>query len=311
LAQGQAVAPLERLPLASRVANALVAYVAYLGKFFWPVDLAPFYPHSAAGFPIWKVAATVLALVVITAAVMARRWRNPYLLVGWLWYLGMLVPVIGLVQVGGQSIADRYTYLPQVGLAIVLAWAAAEAYRRWPASRWLWSVVATLTLAALMTVAWRQTGYWRDSVPLWYHTLACTSRNTGAHINLGAALSDRGRTAEAIIHFQQALKLKPEYAETHNNLANMLLISGRIEEAIPHYQRALEITPDYAEVHANLGTALAKLGRTDEAIKHYQKALVLAKQQHKTAMVKDLMARLRSCQKGTARPAPQLSSAVA
>jgi tetratricopeptide (TPR) repeat protein len=254
-----------------RTGNALISYVAYLGQFFCPVDLAPYYPRRPV-LPPWEMAAAALTLAALTAA--AIRWRRgPWLLVGWLWYVGMLLPVIGLVQFGAQAEADRFTYLPQIGLAIALVWTAADACRSWPRLRRTGAVAATCGLVILVVSGWRQTFYWHDSEVLWTRTLACTSRNTTAQNNLGIVLAKRGRIDEAIDHYRKALEIEPNHAEAHNNLGLALAGRGRIDEAIDHYQRTLKIDPGDAAAHVNLGLALAGRGRIDEAMSHFQKAL--------------------------------------
>ena len=192
LAQRRAIVPVDAMPLSARISNALVSYVAYLGQFFYPVGLAVLYPHPGPGLPLWKPVAALLALAAISIAVLVWRRRRPAVLVGWFWYLGMLVPVIGLVQVGTQAMADRYTYLPQIGLCIALAWGAAQAVASWPYRRWACGAGSALVLAVLMACAWRQTTFWRDSEALWKHTLDCTSRNSVAHDNLGFVLARQG-----------------------------------------------------------------------------------------------------------------------
>jgi Tfp pilus assembly protein PilF len=195
------------------------------------------------------------------------------LLVGWLWYLGVLVPVIGLVQVGVAAAADRFTYLSQIGLCLALVWAAADACRSWPYRRWVCGVASVLVLAVLMGCAWRQTSFWRDGETLWTHALACTSRNDVAHNNLAFALQQRGKIDEAAAHCRQALEINPDYAEAHNNLGAALADLGRSDEAIQHYRKAVDLKPDYAGAHANFGIALTRGGRFDEAMTQYRKAL--------------------------------------
>jgi tetratricopeptide (TPR) repeat protein len=261
------------LPLPSRIANALVSYVAYLGQFFYPVGLAVFYPLPQNALPVWKILGSGLLLAGISLAVLACRRKHPYCLVGWLWYLGMLVPVIGLVQVGSQAMADRYTYLTQIGLYIALAWGAERISRRWPYRRWVGGVISVLVVTNLAWCAWQQVSYWKDDETLWTHTLACTSQNCLAHNNLGNVLAGHRRVEEAIAHYRKALEINPDDVKVHNNLGAALAHGGQIEEAIAHYRRALEINPDDVEAHSNLGVALAGRGRVDEAIAHYRKAL--------------------------------------
>ena len=233
----------ETFLLGGRIANALVSYAAYLGQFVYPVGLAVFYPHPGDQIPIANVLVAVLVLTLISAAVLCCRRRCPYLLMGWLWYLAVLAPVIGLVQAGWQARADRFTYLPQIGLAIALAWGAADVLRGWPHRGWLCGSVSALVLAVLMGCAWRQTCFWCDSETLWTHALTCTLRNDTAHDKLGLALVGRGQLEAAIAHYQKALEISPGNVEVHNNLSVALASRGRLDEAIMHCREALRIAP--------------------------------------------------------------------
>ncbi len=261
------------LPFWGRIANALVSYVAYLVQFFYPVGLVVFYPHPGANLPAWKIIGALVVLASISAGMLACRRRLPYLLMGWLWYLGMLVPVSGVAQAGLQARADRFTYLPQIGLCIALAWAVADVSRAPSCRRWACGIVSALVLAVLMGCAWRQTSFWRDSETLWTHTLACISQNSFAHKCLGSDLQMQGRLDEAMIHYRKALEIDPHYADAHNELGRALIDKGRLGEADAHCRKALEIDPDCAEAHNNLGNVLANRGQSDEAIARYQKAL--------------------------------------
>jgi tetratricopeptide (TPR) repeat protein len=274
-AQRGAIRPLDQLAFSERLANAAVAYVGYLGKMLYPTNLAVLYPLPKEPPPAWEVVAAFAVLLAISLAVFVVRRRRPYLLVGWLWYLGTLAPVIGLVQVGSQAMADRYTYLTQIGLYMAIAWGAADVVGGWPNRRWVFAA-ASVVMAGLMACGWRQTHYWRDSETLWAHTVACTTQNPIAHCNLGFALVSHGHVEEveeAIKHFRRALELKPDYVQAHNNLGLALSGRGRFDEAIRHYRKALEIQPDYVEARINIGVALASSGRVDEAIEHFQKEL--------------------------------------
>jgi len=274
-AQKEAIQSFEQIPLPLRVDNALISYVTYLGQMFWPSGLAVLYPFPANGRPLSEVIPALVLLLSITMGVFLLRKLRPYLLTGWLWYLIMLVPVIGILQVGIQTNADRYTYLPQIGLYLLLTWAAAGLCAEWRHRRAVLGGCSAVILAALIFCAHTQTSYWRNSESLWTHTLACTSDNFTAHNNLGNALLQKGKIPEAITNFQQALQIKPDYAEAHYNLGNTLLQKGKVDEAISHYQQALLIKPDYANAHNNLGTALFQKGKVDEAISHYQQALLI------------------------------------
>ncbi len=271
--QGNASALNTHLSVWWRITNALVSYVTYLGQLFYPVGLAVFYPYPSGNPPVGKAIGALVVLACISVGVLACGRRCPYLLVGWLWYLGMLVPVIGLVQQGSQARADRFTYLPQIGLYVALAWGAADVCRSWPHRRWVCGAASALVLAVLMGCAWRQTSFWCDSQTLWTHALACTTGNTRAHYNLGVDLADRNRTDEAMAQYRKALEIKPDFAEAHNNLGSALIDQGRFDEAIDHCRKALETQPDNAIIHACLGRALVSGHRFEEAIGHYRKAL--------------------------------------
>jgi len=275
LSQTEAILIAHGLTFPERIGNALVAYAAYLGQLVYPAGLAVLYPHPAHGWPVWPVGLSVLVLLGISAGVVAGCRKQPYLLVGWLWYLGMLVPVIGLVQVGEQAWADRYTYLPQIGLYIAVAWGMVELCGAWRWRRVMLGTAAAAIVAGLMAAAYVQTGYWKDSITLWTRTLACTSGNYSAHYDLGNALAEQGKLAEAIQHYERALQLNPDYIAAQNNLGLALARQGKLVEAIQHYQRALHAKPDYAAAHYNLGNALAAQGKPVEAIQHYERAIQL------------------------------------
>jgi tetratricopeptide (TPR) repeat protein len=263
----------DKLPFGLRMENAVVSYVTYLWQMIHPSGLACLYPNPANYLPFWQVAGAVGLLLAISGAVWAFRQTHPWLVVGWLWYVGMMIPVIGIVQISGYAHADRYTYLPQIGLYLMLTWAAADLCVGWRHRRVVLGGFSTVILMALIFCACAQTSYWRNSESLWTHTLACTSDNFIAHNNLGNALLKMGSVDEAIIQYQKALQIKPDFAEAHNNLGNILLQQGKVDEAIAHCQRALQINPDSPEAHNNLGNALLQQGKMDDAIAQYQKVL--------------------------------------
>ena len=265
--------PDKEISLSLRIGNALVSYAAYCGQMFYPVGLASLYPFPINGVPAEKIILALLMLVAVTVGAVCWWQKRPYFLMGWFWYLGMLVPVIGLVQVGGQSRADRYTYLPQIGLYILLTWTVAELTSAWRTRRWVLGIGSMAVIAVLIICAHAQTTYWRDSESLWTHTLACTSDNNVAHDQLGDALSDQGRMDEAIAQFQESLAISPDDDEAHGNLGYIFLQQGRLDEAVAQFQKALEVKPDYPEASFNLGNAFLQQGRLVEAIACYQKAL--------------------------------------
>ena len=272
-AQDEAVSPGDIIPMSLRIANALVSYMVYIGNLFYPVGLAVFYTYPESSLPLWKVAASTLTLTCISIAVLVWRCRFPYLFVGWFWYVGMLVPVIGLMQVALHAMADRYTYLPQIGLCIALTWGVAQLIASWRHRRWVCGVASALVVPVLMGCAWRQTSYWRDSETLWTHTLACTSNNYIAHNSLGLVLADHGQIDAAIAHYQKAVEIKPDFAWAHTNLGTALAVRGQVDAATAHFRKAVEIKPDFAEAHTSLGIALAVRGQVDAAIAHFRKAL--------------------------------------
>ncbi len=272
-AQRHAMKSLVQVAFAERVANAAVAYVAYLGKMLYPASLAVLYPLPMDPSPAWEVIAAVAVLVTISTAVFVARRKCPYLLIGWLWYLGTLAPVIGLVQVGDQAMADRYTYLTQIGLYMAIAWGAAHAAGSWPYRRWLLAGVSAIVLAGLMVCAWRQTSHWQNSETLWTHTLASTSQNSVAHNNLGLVLAGRGQFDEAIAYYGKALEIKPDYVDAHNNMGTALARRDQVDAAIEHLRKALELQPDYVKAHNNLGNVFAQSGQVDEAVAQFRAAL--------------------------------------
>jgi tetratricopeptide (TPR) repeat protein len=284
LAQKQALDASLKPPLAERVGNALVSYAVYLGQMIWPARLAVLYPYPEGNLKAAHVILALLLLLSISAAVFVWRRKYPFLLTGWLWYLGMLVPMIGIVQVGSQGRADRYTYLPQIGLYLLVAWGAMELFHQWRRSRVILAGAGLLIITALITRSYFQTSYWQDTETLWKHATATTSNNYIASNNLAQFLFQSGRFDEAIAECQKALKIKPDFAAAHNNLGAALVENkrgdngarrqnGAVDEAIVHYRRALQINPDFAQAHSNLGTALLLKGQVDEAIAHYQKAV--------------------------------------
>jgi tetratricopeptide (TPR) repeat protein len=259
--------------IAARLGNAIVSYTAYLGQTFYPTNLAAFYPFPASGIPPSKVFLSLVLLASVSVGVFALRRSQRYLVVGWLWYLGMVTPVIGLIQVGEQARADRFTYLPQIGLLLLIAWAMGDLCASLRHRRAVLGAGALMAVAALMACAHLQASHWKNSESLWSHTLACTSGNNIAHNNLGTALLQMGRVDEAAIHFQKALEVQPNYAEARSNLGNVFFQKGRVDEAVANYQKALEINPKFALARYNVGVAFLQNGRGHDAVEHFQGAL--------------------------------------
>ncbi|MEN6406216.1 MAG: tetratricopeptide repeat protein [Thermoguttaceae bacterium] len=256
-----------------RIGNAAISYVVYLRQFFWPVDLASLYMRRPPILPLWQVWGSVALLAAISGFVWSLRRRCPYLLVGWFWYLGMLLPVVGLVPFGNQAPADRFTYLPQIGLAVAAAWTVADLCRRGFVLRRTLVAGSVLSLLVLMGASYRQTSFWRDGETHARRSLACTSQNYRAHTMLGNALARQGRTNEAVAEFQRALAIQPDFADASYNLGVAAAAQGRPDRAIFYYRKAIAASPDHANAHNNLGAALMQFGRIDEAMKHCQAAL--------------------------------------
>jgi tetratricopeptide (TPR) repeat protein len=273
LAQQEAIIGIRQLTFAERVANAVVSYLVYLGKTLYPAHLAAVYPYPRDHLPVAQAIPAFLFLLIISATFFLCRRKYPFLLVGWLWFLGMLVPMIGIVQVGQQPWADRYTYLPQIGLCIMAVWGATELLSHWRRQREVAIAIAVVIIAGLLVQSCLQTSYWRNSEVLWKQALANTLNNHIAENNLGAYFLTKGRLDEAAVHFREAIRIYPTYPKAHNNLGYVLATKGNWAEAIPFYEAALRSQPAYAKAHNNLAIALAQVGRTGEALAHFHEAL--------------------------------------
>lgn len=271
---GGAIGTLDKYPMSVRIENALSAYVLYIAKTIWPMHLMIPYPHPGK-IPLWQVGSALAILAGISVMVFRRGRKYPYLVVGWLWYLGTLLPVIGLIQVGYHALADRYTYIPLVGLFIITAWGVADISSRWHPryKRTVLISLAGITFAFLTAVAWVQVGYWKNSIKLFEHSLNLDTRNLAAHNNLGTALLGKGDIKGGEFHFHEALKLDPNNAITHHNLGLSLYRQGKTEEAIKLYEKALKLNPRQIQTHIKLGDALLARGDLEGAIKHYSVAL--------------------------------------
>jgi protein O-mannosyl-transferase len=275
LAQREAFAPIRAVPLQERLANAVVAYVEYIGQAIYPAHLAVLYPYPEGGLNVAEVIVALLFLLIVSVIFFVWRKTYPFALTGWLWFLGMLVPMIGIVQVGSQPMADRYTYLPEIGLYILATWGAMRLFDKWRHNREVLAVAALLIIGAFAARSYFQTSYWQDSETLWRHTVDVTSRNYIAHNNLAGTLLDKGQLNEAIAHYREAVEIMPNVAQVQSNLGNALVREGNVEEAIVHLQKALQIDPAYAEAYNHMGSALMKKGQAGEAIGYYQKAVQL------------------------------------
>ena len=272
--QAGAVGSLAVFPPAVRMANALVAYTGYLKNIFWPSGLAFFYPFSPQIPMLQWGAAGVVMISVSCLAVMARR-RHPCLFTGWLWYAGALVPVIGLIQVGQQSMADRYTYIPAVGIWIAVAWGVPAMLPGGRYRRPLMTLGAIFFLIVLGWSARQQVGYWRDSATLFHRALNVTSGNYAVHNNLGMVYAEQGKMTEAIEQYRKALTIYPGFAKAHNNLGAALVEQGRLSEAVRHFSEALRLFPRFSQARYNWGLVLEKQGKPDQAEAQYTEALAI------------------------------------
>jgi len=305
--EGIGLVRLEVLPLSWRITNALVACLVYIWQMIWPANLALAYHHPGK-LPLWQVAGVAALLVAVTLGVFALRKRSPYLVVGWLWYLVMLVPVLGLIQVGGQAHADRYTYLPQIGLSLAATWGVVNFARFWRYHGAILGAAAAIIISALALRAADQVWYWHDSERLWRHTLAVTTENDVAHLGLGQLLLDqnrlddaiselqivvarhpndvdarlklasalsekKGRMNDAIAQYEAAAKIGAPDPDVETTLANLLLEQGRMEEAIRYYRDVVRLQPSSARAHYNLAVGLHRDKQLSEAIIHYKAAL--------------------------------------
>lgn len=264
----------EIFPLGIRLANAVISYTAYIWKMIWPVHLSVYYPHPGV-WPIWHLIPSCLILIFVTVIVFRTLRTYPYLAIGWLWYLGALVPVTGLIQVGSFAMADRFTYIPIIGLFIMAAWGVPDIMNQWHQKRLILVMSSCFILVSLMICTWGQVKYWENGVALFHHAINMIKGNSITFNNYGNALARMGRVEEAIIQYDKALQLQPNNPEAHNNLGNALAIQGKVNEAIVQYKTALKLQPDYIKAHFNIGAAYSELGKYKEAVFHYSEVLRL------------------------------------
>lgn len=276
LAPAKTGTPHAKFPLMLRVENALNSLVMYLGKMVWPTRLAVFYPHATHNLPVGRVLWLVTVLAAISTGAFACRRRNPYVLAGWLWYLIMIGPVLGVVRLGAEAWADRYTYLPQIGLYVAMVWLVVDAIpARGRARRMGLTWAAAATIAVLGAGAFVQAGYWRDSETLWKRALAVTSENYLAEYNYGMIKIEQGHPDEGTIHLRRAVEIQPAYSDAHNNLGSVYLQTGRLNDAITEYEAALGLDPEDPMTQYNLGVAFLQTGRTNDAVAHFEETVTL------------------------------------
>ncbi len=262
---GGAMRALETLTPSARIANALVSYVAYMVKMLWPANLAILYPHPE-WWPLWKVLGSAAILIAITVVAIRGIKKWPYVAVGWFWYVGTLVPVIGIVPVGMQAMADRYTYVPLIGLFIIVAWGVPELLKNWPHRKKALIALPALCLLCLLLLTWRQVGYWRNSIDLYDHTLEVTDRNSAIQHNRGVVYHRLGKYAQAIADYDKAIQINPKYGKAYINRGIVYSNLGNYTQAIADFDKAIEINPKYGEAYWNRGIVNAILGNHVRAI---------------------------------------------
>jgi tetratricopeptide (TPR) repeat protein len=270
--QGGAVATFETIPLSVRISNAFVSYITYIGKTIWPDDLAVLYPHPGL-LPTWQVVGAAFVLIAVTITVIGKAGRSPYVAVGWLWYIGTLVPVIGIVQVGLQARADRYTYLPLIGLFIMMAWGIPELLKKWRYRKEVLFASSTVILACLCIVTWTQVRYWQNSITLFEHALNVTESNYYAYYHRGTTYANLGNYRQAIEDYNKVIEINPKYREAFNNRGNAYLLLGNYRQAIADYDLAIEINPKDEKAYNNRGNAYLLLGNYRQAIADYDLAI--------------------------------------
>ena len=269
----------ENLTFSTRLNNAMVSYLEYLRNMVWPEKLGMFYPHPGNTLVIWKGILCGIALIGITIISIRLIRKAPYFAVGWFWYLGTLLPVIGIVQIGGQAMADRYAYVPLIGIFIVVAWGVPELISNWRFKEKVLSFASGIIISALMITTWEQVSYWKNSITLFKHAISIANKKHPnlaiIHNNLGIALFDKQKNEEAIFHYKMSIKLKPSHTLAYYNLGVIFFSEGKVEEAISQYKIAIKLNPNYTSAHYNLGVVLFSGGRFEEAITQYKIAIKL------------------------------------
>jgi protein O-mannosyl-transferase len=290
-----------------RISNALVSYAKYLISIFWPTGLGVYYPFPPEGIPIWQVIAAVGLLGGITIWVIRRMRTRQYLFTGWLWYIGTLIPVIGLVQVGGQAMADRYSYIPSVGLFLMFVWLAGDLVAQLRIPIKVTAGVVFGFIAILTSLAVVQISFWRNSIALYLHTLLVSPNNVVVQYNLAHALGKQGDLNGAAARFQEALRLKPDFADALINIGVTLNQQGKFGEASGYLMRVLEVNPVSGKAHLELGIALAQTGKSDESLQQFYKALDLAPED---AVVRTNLGLLLARQQKLQEAGEQLTEAI-
>lgn len=270
--EGGIVRSIQEFPVAVRLANAAISYVRYMYKMVLPVHLSFFYPYRT-DWPLWMILGSTFLIVSVSVYTIKKITTEPFLFVGWFWYVGTLIPVIGLVQVASQSMADRYTYIPLIGLFMILAWGIKRVVKKIRCVSTSIFPVVYILLTLLMILTWKQVGYWKNDITLFSHAVDVTENNPRSNYHLGIAFQKKGNITKAIEYYNKAIAIKPDFLRARNSLGNALVKLGKYEDAINHYRYALTLKKNNADGHFNLGFALMNLGRNNEAIEHYKKAI--------------------------------------
>lgn len=270
--RGGALGTFEEFSLGTRIANAIASYSTYIGKAFWPASLSPFYPHPKV-LPAWQVAVAGAWIICIFGIAVITIKQLPYLFAGWLWYFGTLVPVIGLVQVGEQAMADRYMYIPLIGIYIIVVWGMADLLAKWPHRKPGFILISAIIISVLMMLTWKQIQIWSSNLTFFNRWIKTAPASPTAHYNLGVEYAQINKVKEAIQHYSEAIQIKPDYVNARNNLANELIKQGRLSEAFDHYSYALQLDPNDPELHNNFGVVLFQSGGRKKAIDHFKTAL--------------------------------------
>ena len=274
VAQTRAIQPLESFTLKTRFLNACASCVDYLIKTLWPKNLSVFYPHPGNRIELWPGVAAFIFLISISVLTLQQIRKRPYFFIGWVWFLGTMVPVIGFVQVGLQAMADRYTYIPLVGVFVAVVWGLADWFEHFRVNRIVVALFAVMVLCATSTLTWFQAGYWKNTATLFQHAVKVTKDNYAAHFILAREEGKRGATVEAFRHYNQAVEINPSFVSMmHNRLGYHLAEQGKMDEAITQFKGALDLFPNYANAHNNLGAVLAEKGNLKQALVHFSKAL--------------------------------------
>ena len=267
-----AVSSIENSPINQRLANALISYVKYLAKMLWPHDLTAMYPYPPA-IPFWQIAGACLLLAFISLLTMKHFAKHPYLAIGWLWFLGTFIPVIGIIKIGSHAMADRYTYITFIGLYVMIAWGVPGMLNQFRYKKIVLASAAVALIVVLMITAKSQTSYWANSIRLFNHSIEVSQNNFLAHRNLGLALSYRGQLDEAVEHFKQALSINPKSAKCYNDIGTYLMLKGKYDDSIGYFKKALSFQPNFPKAHNNLGLVLMAKQKYAEAASHFQEAL--------------------------------------